>query len=685
LADIQRRTTDRRHFLTAWTILWGNRYFHAKAGLALSADGNGYTVRNAQYAAALLDALAEQLNVGVDPKEALQRANSILLHLVRADSFLKRHTGLQARPITPGSGANELLGVIAYLTHNFGRLGLNGDLEPPLRQAADRLLRLHLDRMQRISRPLPAGARSPVANMTVEEWVQAVERTLGRPFNWTDLIVIDVADLIPYPFPWPFPVPAPCTLKECEQTPCLVDGYIPAQFFTGSRKDHVPGRPPVVFVGGWEVQCIVQTGSGAFGNERSFATLEPSSSPPWNNTDQEIPPPFFQMEIQLPQEREFHGLGTMLRCAAAYDYVAWGQSHPGGPIQDSVNELRKVIDATKQLYGVHEVILVCHSRGGLIARKCILDYWQQHQAIDVARLITYGTPHLGAALATLGEDILAELIPGVLLAVLFGSPGLASLPATILDTIGTLFGSQAEQSLEDQILQLVTPLFSPECPNFAGFVASAEEMKPDSAFILSLNQGYSSANVVSGGKNLGNLWQAIPTVLVAGTSPDFLTVYLGSWLADISLAGWLAAQAPQLCSRTISVLGASFDIYYPCYKWRWHWHPLARVFSDITPLIPELAALDTFKEGKGDAVVERTSALAEGVTGVRRVEFHLEHFNLKANNDQQATFDTPEGQFSGYPWQLMFAELGLPLGNMLSGCNPTQCGCQDFVMSQSFG
>jgi hypothetical protein len=677
--DATQRTQERRRFLAAWTILWGNRHFDIKTALVPSADGNNYTVRNIQYAAALLDALADKLEIGLEVSAARQRATSIVERVLHDEAFLRRHIGRGARPLTQFSGANEMLAVLIYLQDHFDRLSLDRKLERSLKAAAHRLFQIQADRAQKIVSRLPGGSPQ-AAPMTVEEWIAATGRTLGRAYHWTDAMPFEVDELVPDQFPWPFPHPV-CTLSMCRQTQCFVDGYIPTTFFLGDRKSHEPGILPVILVWGWQVQFSVQTGGGGFGDEDSFSTHEPSWAPSGNGTDMPIAPPFIEMLPGIPSYRGFHGLGTMLRCGGAYDYVVWGQSHPGGPIQDSVNELRKVIDKTKELYHVSEVILVCHSRGGLIARKCILDQWQQQQQVDVAKLITYGTPHLGAVLATVGEDILAEVIPGVLIAALFQNPGLALLPAEILDTVGLLFGQSAEEHLQHELLHLVTPLMTTIWPNFAGFVASGEEMKPDSAFIQSLNQGYLAANVNQGTKK-GNLWQAIDTLLIAGIAPDFVTVFLGSWLGDLSLTGLASAQFPEICSKTCTIGPISFTLYYPCYRWRWHWHPLVRLISDVIPLVPELAPLDTFKEGEGDAVVERSSALAEGVSGPRRLEFKLNHFNIKANNDQQSMW---EGQILVYPWQAMFAELGLPLGNILTACAPEDTGCEDFVMSESFG
>jgi hypothetical protein len=80
-----------------------------------------------------------------------------------------------------------------------------------------------------------------------------------------------------------------------------------------------------------------------------------------------------------------------------------------------------------------------------------------------------------------------------------------------------------------------------------------------------------------------------------------------------------------------------------------------------------------FHEGLGDSVVEKTSALAEGVKvgRIRRAEFKLEHFNLTLNDEAHTLHTGPNGQqVAVNPWRLLFVELGLPF-NQVSGCSPS--------------
>jgi pimeloyl-ACP methyl ester carboxylesterase len=66
-------------------------------------------------------------------------------------------------------------------------------------------------------------------------------------------------------------------------------------------------------------------------------------------------------------------------------------------IERGVDELHEEIERIAA-GGTHRVVLVCHSMGGLIARR----YIQEHGERRVARLVTIASPHHGTELARLG-------------------------------------------------------------------------------------------------------------------------------------------------------------------------------------------------------------------------------------------------------------------------------------------
>jgi hypothetical protein len=114
------------------------------------------------------------------------------------------------------------------------------------------------------------------------------------------------------------------------------------------------------------------------------------------------------------------------------------------------------------------------------------------------------------------------------------------------------------------------------------------------------------------------------------------------------------------------------------------WFPIFRCLGTLAPFIADLAQLDTFREGLGDAIVARRSALAEGVTGaIRRAEYKLEHFALPDNSEQQAVFDSPAGTFSMNIWQLLFYELGIT-DTSTTSTKCTSSECNGFTFQNAF-
>ena len=79
-----------------------------------------------------------------------------------------------------------------------------------------------------------------------------------------------------------------------------------------------------------------------------------------------------------------------------YPVVTWSQRRPSGPIDSVVSELEEIIKLAKELTKAG-IILVGHSRGGLIGRK----YLFQKKEPLVRGLITISSPHQGSSVARL--------------------------------------------------------------------------------------------------------------------------------------------------------------------------------------------------------------------------------------------------------------------------------------------
>ncbi len=76
-----------------------------------------------------------------------------------------------------------------------------------------------------------------------------------------------------------------------------------------------------------------------------------------------------------------------------FSVLAWTQSRPVGPMHTAVEELTDLMREHSASAG-NGVVFICHSRGGLIARK----YLERHQG-TVRGIITLATPHHGTSLA----------------------------------------------------------------------------------------------------------------------------------------------------------------------------------------------------------------------------------------------------------------------------------------------
>jgi pimeloyl-ACP methyl ester carboxylesterase len=76
-----------------------------------------------------------------------------------------------------------------------------------------------------------------------------------------------------------------------------------------------------------------------------------------------------------------------------YSLLSWTQSRPVGPIVIAVEELAQLISAHKECASPG-IMLVCHSRGGLVARKYL-----ERADMPVRAVITLATPHHGTSMA----------------------------------------------------------------------------------------------------------------------------------------------------------------------------------------------------------------------------------------------------------------------------------------------
>lgn len=85
---------------------------------------------------------------------------------------------------------------------------------------------------------------------------------------------------------------------------------------------------------------------------------------------------------------------------AGYATVTWSQREPKGLIALAVEELAHVMDLLEQRFSGRRIVLVGHSRGGLVIRR-YLDSCPEGRA-KIAGVIGLGVPHRGSRLASAG-------------------------------------------------------------------------------------------------------------------------------------------------------------------------------------------------------------------------------------------------------------------------------------------
>jgi len=82
-----------------------------------------------------------------------------------------------------------------------------------------------------------------------------------------------------------------------------------------------------------------------------------------------------------------------------FPLLAWSQKRPAGAAMAAVAELQDIV-AEYSSMSLLGIVLIGHSRGGLIARKFL-----QHSNAMILGIITIGTPHKGSSMAKWAEYI----------------------------------------------------------------------------------------------------------------------------------------------------------------------------------------------------------------------------------------------------------------------------------------
>ncbi|NWF99300.1 MAG: hypothetical protein HXY52_10280 [Nitrospirae bacterium] len=220
----------------------------------------------------------------------------------------------------------------------------------------------------------------------------------------------------------------------------------------------------------------------------------------------------FPLKILL---KKYPSFKTIFHDLKKYNYplITWSQRNPAGEIDKVVKELNEIMSIASNMTE-KGIIIICHSRGGLIARKYLMN-----SVAPVKALITISTPHKGSSLARVSK----YLSPVVSLFLQFIPEGRRNSTKSAVGKIMQFLGSKA-----------------------------LKELLPDSKFFQSLK------DFPVGGVNYFSIGGSTPTlfklsrisfpdilekIIPAGLCPDEFRIDKGDGLVTVESSKLLWAQA----------------------------------------------------------------------------------------------------------------------------------------------
>jgi len=209
--------------------------------------------------------------------------------------------------------------------------------------------------------------------------------------------------------------PIECDILECPvpPRPGPIPG-IPSSIIYKWNGVSTSNFPPVVLVHGVRSNMDTWTNPGG---PRYDYIFDYSKAPPDGNDGRHFRPPIIPVDPELVPSRRLasSGLfGFLSLQNPKISVIAFDQRFPDGPIQHAVDDLKLIIDGilgvvtyprTNTKY--EKVILVAHSRGGLVCRSYIQQFC--HSINKVSKLMTIATPHSGSNLANLKVKVSREI------------------------------------------------------------------------------------------------------------------------------------------------------------------------------------------------------------------------------------------------------------------------------------
>lgn len=138
---------------------------------------------------------------------------------------------------------------------------------------------------------------------------------------------------------------------------------------------------------------------------------------------------------------QIQGLWNCLK-AGGFSLASWTQSQPLGPIQHAIDELKTAMDTVRNKWPGKAIHIIGHSRGGLIARRFLLE----KSGGDIEGLVTICSPHSGTGMAKFSRYLKPA---GVLVEKIIPRKSKATLTKA-LNRVSTFLQSPAIAELEPE-------------------------------------------------------------------------------------------------------------------------------------------------------------------------------------------------------------------------------------------
>jgi pimeloyl-ACP methyl ester carboxylesterase len=138
---------------------------------------------------------------------------------------------------------------------------------------------------------------------------------------------------------------------------------------------------------------------------------------------------------------QIQGLWNCLK-TGGFSLASWTQSQPLGPIQHAIDELKTAMDTVRNKWPGKAIYIIGHSRGGLIARRFLLE----KSGGDIEGLVTICSPHSGTGMAKFSRYLKPA---GVLVEKIIPRKSKATLTKA-LNRVSTFLQSPAIAELEPE-------------------------------------------------------------------------------------------------------------------------------------------------------------------------------------------------------------------------------------------